>query len=377
MGKAKSAPPPVAEVLTLESKATCKPTKIKISDLDTAPSIYSHRDPSIYVYKGDDDANQAKRLIESLIVAGQKSPIAFCIVGDKKVIICGHRRLEAIKTIIETKLDPERFHAAMEIDAVQVESSDPRDLMEWSLVDNEVRIGLTESEKVIAASKMLGMGFSSSRAARALGMSPTHFARYQRRLNSTVMRQHIALDTVSPTDADNLLEAAAAQNRTKDLERGFEAVVAQIEHHITDRRAQAVSRQEQFDEEKLGKVGSYIKPHNVREWIKDLKEGRSIDWEPEPEQSQRNFECSFDPKEGKLHIQSLNLAVHKLTYEEYGQLAAKLDITSRQVTADFLKSKAVREIRGLATQVEDSGVLDFYRKHGVADLEAALDLKQA
>jgi hypothetical protein len=376
MGKAK-APPPVAEVLALESKAVSKPTKVRLCDLDLTPSIYSHRDPAIYLYKADEADNQAKALIESLIVAGQKVPVAYCIENGKKLLLCGWRRVEAMKSAIQLQLDPQRFHAEMEIDALEVASADPRDILEWSVADNEIRAGLTDPEKVVAAAKMLKAGFSASRAARALGMSLTHFARYQRRLNSAIIREHVALGSISTTDGDNLLEAAASQNRTKDLECDFAAVAAKVERHIQERRAEAISRQEQFDEEKLGKVGSYIKPHHVRQWIKDFKEDRSIDWEPEPEQSQRNFECSFDPKEGKLHIQTLKLEVNKLTYEEYGQLAAKLDLTSRQVTADFLKAKAVREIRGLATQVEDSGVLDFYRKHGVSDLEAALERRVA
>ena len=93
--------------------------------------------------------------------------------------------------------------------------------------------------------------------------------------------------------------------------------------------------------------------------------------------SERNFECSFDPKQGKLKIQALNLDVQKLPYEEYGQLAAKLDTVSKQVTADFLKAKAVREIKGLASKTEDLGVLDFYRRHRADDLAAELERRVA
>ena len=262
----------------------------------------------------------------------------------------------------------------MELAAIEVESPDPNDYLEWSITENEVSLGFTDDEKAVAARKMLDAGFSSSRAAKALKISVTHFLRLKRRLASSTMLDCIKNEALSATDVDNLLEA------TRDvpkLEANIARIVAKVQEHIAERRATAVGRQDKFDEEKLGKVARYIKPTQVKQWIKDLKEGRSIDWVAESQESERNFECSFDPEEGTLKIQALNLDVHKLTYEEYGQLAAKLDIASTQVTADFLKAKAVREIRGLATKVEDLGVLDFYRRHKADDLAAELERRVA
>jgi hypothetical protein len=378
MAKAKGGvPPPVAEVLTLESKATCKPTRIKLSDLDLTPSIYSHRDASIYLYKADDVDNLARKLIESLIISGQKVPVAYCIEDGKKLLLCGWRRVEAMKSAIQLQLDPERFHAEMEIDALEISSQDPRDLLEWSITDNEVRQGLTEAEKLLAAAKMLKANFSASRAAHALGVSPTLFARYQRRLNSDVIRAAVQNDDITATDGDTLLEAAATHNRTKDLERGYLAITTQIERHISQLREEATRRGDAFDDKKQGQVGRYIKPHHVKGWAEDLKQGRSLSWTPEEEdQGGWTFECKVDPREGKLSIGRLKTDLHTMSLSDLGQVAFKLCSVARLVEAFFRKKQAEAAIWTQdQDQADTEDMIGYFRRQGAVDLADDLQRK--
>jgi hypothetical protein len=377
MGKVKSGvPPPVAEPPVPESKATCKPTRIKLSDLDLTPGLYSHRDPKIYIYKGDDDANEARKLVESLIVAGQKVAIAYCIEDGKKVPLCGWRRLAAMKVAIEMRLDPDRFHNGMMIDAVEVTSSDPKDLLEHSVADNEVRVALTDAERDIVVGKMLAAGFSASRAARALGMSPTQFHRIRRRITSTVMLTAVQNDTITATDADLLLEAAASHNCTKDLERGYSAVVAKVERHISRLREEATRRGDAFDEAKRGKIGHYIKSSHIKGWAEDLKAGRSLSWKPEEDQGGWTFECRVDPKEGKVSIGRLKTDLHTMSLSDLGQVAFKLSNAARLVEAFFRKKQAESAIwRQDQDQADTEDMVDYFRRQGAVDLADALQRK--
>lgn len=376
MAKAKGGGP-IAEILALESKATSRPVKIRLSDLDLTPSIYYHRDASIYLYKADDDGNQARKLVESLVVAGQTTPIAYCIENGKKVILCGHRRLEACRTAIEMKLDPERFHPAMELDALEISSPDPKDLLEWSITDNEVRVGLTEAERDIAVGKMLAMGFSATRAAKCLGMSATQFHRIRRRLGSPVMMTLIQNGDLTATDVDSLLEEA--KGNTPRLEQDITEIVAQVQAHISDKRADAASRQEEFNEDKHGKVRNYLKPSLIKGWVKDLKEGRSIDWVAEPEaEGGWTYECSLDVKTGKIKIANLTGNIRDMEYANFAQVCAKIDLLSKQLTALFLKQTAIRQIEDLDDQTQEGqGVIDYYRRHQAGDLAAKLERQVA
>ncbi|HKM81842.1 MAG TPA: hypothetical protein VJY15_12875 [Candidatus Acidoferrum sp.] len=213
----------------------------------------------------------------------------------EQILLRGYRRVEALWIAIERKFSPETFYPEMEISAIEVESkSGYLDYLIRSVCDNEVRLGLDDDEKLLAAEKVLVAGASSSRAARALGVSATHFARYQRRIASPVMRAHIAAGHLTPTDADNLLEIASRNNCVKQLETDFDHIVDKIENHISALRAEAIINQNEFKEDKLGVVSKHFNSGHVRSWIKNIKESKSPDWEAEPTEVGWTYECSFD-----------------------------------------------------------------------------------
>ena len=133
----KDEPAPVARIMKALTHAIITQVMVRLCDLDRTPSIYSHRDPGIYVYKPDDENNRAKFMVESLVAEGQKAPIAFADINGVKVVLGGHRRQAGLWTAVELQIPG--FHPEMEILALQVVSDDPLDYLEFSITDNAVR----------------------------------------------------------------------------------------------------------------------------------------------------------------------------------------------------------------------------------------------
>ena len=166
--------------------------------------------------------------------------------------------------------------------------------------DNEVRFGLSDDEKLLSAEQLLIAGASSSRAARALGVSATHFARYQRRIASPIMRAHIAARPHRDTAADDLLELASRNNCIGSLETDFDNIVHKVQDHINTLRADAESNTNEFNEDKDGVVTKYINKGFINSWMEGLKESKSFDWQAEPVEPGWKYECTFDLKSGKI-----------------------------------------------------------------------------
>ncbi len=331
----------VAEVLSRQSSASHKHVTVRLCDLDhkTKRHVFCHRKAEALKYL-DDDGDPMKMMVESLQLEGQQVPVEYYVDSETgtKILLRGYRRIEAIWIAIDRRFQPDRFYEDMEISAIEVES--PTGYLEYlvrSVSDNEVRLGLTDDEKILAAEKMLKAGVSSSRAAHALGMSPTHFARYQRRINSPCMCEHIAKGHLTATDADNLLEAASRVNRVKELEQNFDRNVAKIEDHIASLRAEAIKNQNEFKEDKLGIVSKHFDSGHVRQWIKDIGESKSLDWSANPKASGWTYECSFDPKEGKIVIGALKADMHRMPRETWGNL-----LTSSQAWRSTLRISSSR-----------------------------------
>ena len=377
MAKRDTVPPGPAP--TRQSKITAKPVTIRLCDLDhkTGRDTYCHRDPAIFAYK-DEETNAAKQMVDALTIEGQETPVEYYIDLETKanIQIKGFRRTHACWTAIDLRIDPALFHREMELTAVEVFSPNPIDYLTRSIEDNTVRKDLTDEEKIVAAGKLLERGVPSNRAAKALDLTSTQFRRYQYRLGSQIMRDHIAAEHITATDCDVLLQEAHSHNRVESLERDFTNTVDKIESYISGLRAYAASRQDKWDK-KLSRVSKYIKPINIKVWRACLEEGTSMDWEPEATTSGWTYECYYNIKEGKIKISGLSIDAHKLSYEEFRQLAAKIDVLSKSLTAQFLKLTAIQAIKDRPTGEEDLGVLDFYKRHKALDLAKSVEERVA
>ncbi len=380
MAKKKS-PPPVAEVLSPQSDVSSKHVTVRLRDLDhkSKRHLFCHRMADALKYS-DADGDPMKLMVESLQLEGQQVPVEYYVDSETgtKILLRGYRRIEAIWIAIERRFQPDRFYEDMEISAIEAES--PTGYLEYlvrSVSDNELRLGLTDDEKILAAEKMLTAGVSSSRAAHALGMSATHFARYQRRLNSPIMREHIAKGHLTATDADNLLEAANRVNRVKELEQNFDRNVVKIKDHIAGLRAEAIKNQNEFKEDKLGIVSKHFNSGQVRQWIKDIGESKSLDWSADPKASGWTYECSFDPKSGKIKIQGLSMDAHRMSYQDLGQLSGKFSCLAHKVENFWKKKQAEQQIWASADQEQDEDLIEYFARHKADDLANDLRKKAA
>ena len=150
--------------------------------------------------------------------------------------------------------------------------------------------------------------------------------------------------------------------------------MAQIEDHIASLRAEAIKNQNEFKEDKLGIASKHFNSGHVRQWINDIKEAKLIDWSADPKASGWTYECSFDPKEGKIKIQGLNMDAHRMTYQDLGQLSGKLWNLWRRVENFWKKKQAEQEIWASADREQDEDLIDYFARHKANDL--ANDLRQ-
>jgi ParB-like chromosome segregation protein Spo0J len=333
--------------------------------LDRSPSIYAHRNVEIYKYKPDEDNNKAGKLIDSLHVSGQQTPITYVVVDGQKKILCGWRRVEALWAAIEAQVDPKLFFPEMELTAVEVESSDPNDLLEISVADNEVREGFTDDEIDVVVKKMFDAGFPVGRVADALGKSPSTITRIRKRLGSPALLKLIKDDFIATTTVDNLIEAAGGD--TRKVEEMLTKVKDKVDGHIALKRADAKEHNRKFDDKRDGKFSTYVTPKHTKQWIDDVRENRSVDWKPEP--AEKKFELTYDPEKGKITASGLStLNVPKMSYHDLGQLTGSFHIVAAQIEAEFKKKKEIQAVLDKSAEAKDLSLADYFQQIGATDL---------
>ena len=189
------------------------------------------------------------------------------------------------------------------------------------------------------------------------------------------MLEHVRQDHITLSDADTLLEEAGKANTYKQLEKSFQQIVVQIEAHIARIQARAKATQEKLDD-KLGLVKTYVAPQ-IKEWREVLKKGKAIAINLDGTGEDLTFECKIDEKDGKLKLNGLNnRALHQLTYDQLGTLAAKLSDVADEVLRVF-KQKQAAQKDAIARLDRDARLVAFYQKHGATDLAAKLTAQAA
>ena len=115
-------------------------TKVKVGDLDRSDLRFFHRDKK---YLGEE---QLKQLLASIHHEGLQVPIEFYRDGDRKVLVKGHLRVAAYH-LLARKGTP-GFSLENEIDAIEVRTSDTKDLLVRSISDNTVRRSLDQVDRI-------------------------------------------------------------------------------------------------------------------------------------------------------------------------------------------------------------------------------------
>jgi transposase-like protein len=372
----------VPEELSRAVTLTYRRTTIRLSEIDRdkMKQLYRHRTPEelAWEYQGkgaDNGQGDMQSLVESLVSEGQLTPVEFYRDKEgKAILIRGYRTVEAHHQIIARRLDPVNFHDDMELPAVELEGGQEVDYLIRAVASNEVRCHLSDEAKYQVAALLLERKVAATRAARALGISTTVFGRYIRRYNNQWILQHVKDDHLTLSDADILLEEAGKTNTYEQLQESFEQVVVQVKSHITRIQARAKAKKEKL-KDTAGLVKTYLAPARVKKQLREaLPQGKAIslnldDGSSAGTDEDITFECKIDEKDGKLKLSGLNgKALHQLTYDQLGALAAKLNTVAEEVLQLFLTKQRTRGNGEATKQGSDMRLVAFYEKHGAQDL---------
>ena len=357
--------------LSAATTATLHPSQIRLCDLDhvSMRHLFCHREQDALAFSDNEDAFMT-RLVESLLGEGQQVPVEFYRdAAGHAILLRGYQRVAACHHIVERGLDPGRFNAEMIVDAVEVKCATSQDLLIRSISDNEVRRSLSESEQYIAARQMVEAGVSTQRAARALGLSPTSFARLHKRITHPEIQAHAESGHIGQTDLDSLLEVAASHGATDRVGAELAGVVTAVEDHINNLRARAQLNGEEFDEAKAGAVKRYIKPDQVRAWVTAIKEGKALTWaDPDKEEVEdKSWICKLDVEEGLLQIGSLKKNLFKSSPEELGKISFKMNRVAALVERWWYRRRAEAGIAAATAGVDGEDYDAYLERHGATE----------
>jgi len=307
------------------------PCTIRLDQIDaqTLRHVYCHRDGDSLKWDDESRPDNLRSLGESLLGEGQLVPVEFYrhtgTTPDgnqvtRNILVRGYRLVEAVQQIISRRLDPERFHAGMEIKAVEITGGGEADYLVRAIASNEVRCALSPEAQYRAAAMLLDRGVSESRGARALGVSPTQFGRYIQRYNNPWMQDHVRAGHVEQSYADDLLDMANRTNRVSQLQAQMTHVVDQAKARINVLRDRAKATKQKWDDERQGVVSAYIPKKLVTKWKKALEKGEDYTPQLSPEVipgQDWTFTFEITEKDGKFKIEGLNgLALAQKSYSD-------------------------------------------------------------
>ena len=371
--------------LTREVTLGSHPTRIRLDQIDrtTLKQVYCHRDEKELV-----SGTAMEALVESIVSEGQITPVEFYRdSAGQAILIQGYRIVEAHYQILGRQLDPDHFSEDMEIPAVEISGGAEVDYLLRAIASNEVRANLSEEAKYTVAVLLLERKVSSTRAARAMGISTTQFRRYIKRWHNQWILPYVKADYISISEADLYLEEAGKTNAYKLLQTGLERVYGQVKDHIVRKQEQA-----KVTKEKLPKAvvsgKTYLKAAKVKQQVLDaLKEQKPINVKlnldtgvgtTTTKDSTFEFECKLDEKDGKLKITGLNgKTLNSLTYADLGAISFKLNTLAEEVTACFDMKMAVLSTAEVKQRDRLRAHIDFYRQRGATDLAAQLEAQIA
>jgi hypothetical protein len=373
------------EDLSREVTLGTHPTRIRLDaiDKDTLKQFYCHRDEKELVSGANMEA-----LVESIVSEGQITPIEFYRdSAGKAILIQGYRIVEAHRQIIGRQLDPEHFKEDMEIPAVELEGGSEVDYLLRAVASNEVRANLSEEAKYTVAVMLLERKVSSTRAARAMGISATQFGRYIKRWHNQWILPYVKADYITISEADLYLEEAGKTNSYKILQAGLEQIYGQVKDHIGRKEEQAKITKEKLPKSAVsGKT--YLKAARVKQQVLDaLKDKKPISLKLNLDagagpttlkDSTFEFECKLDEKDGKLKISGLNgKTLSQLTYADLGAIAFKLHILAEEVTACFDMKQAAMSTAEVKQRDRLQAQIDFYKQRGAMGLANQLQAQIA
>ena len=372
---AKSGKPTVSRM----SQSSTRPIRIRLRQIATeAERNLCHRAEEAL------KEEKIESLAESQVSEGTRVPMTVAAAGQTIEIggqeyplyrlVGGSRRREAIQLAIEKNLDSGRFHEEMEVDATEMvqgegqsEEDFERDLLVWSVGENEQRLNFTVAEKLAIVKRFKTAKVPASRAASALASSESQYRRLDRIVKRDWMHEAVIEDCIGTTDASKLLEEAEEAKWTEGFRANFQAWIA-------DRREDLKAEADELA--KLGKeltgsaanVKKYLTRDLARHWLKCIKEHKDFD-----DNVEFPFGVVVDAKNKTVDIPAISAKADDLQARDLRKMIAELQNGARRLVP-LLRQRQLVEA---ATSVSDDEVetelrqIDAERRREEAERKAA------
>ena len=327
--------------------------RVKLGELVLRPDDYAHRKAVAFAREA------LKPLMTSIAQEGLRHrPEVFKDKDGRYVLVTGHRRVKALLALAEDGVAG--YAADMEIEVTELLDVSPHDLLIWSVADNEVRLNLSVSERLIVVRRFVQAAVPEERAATALGLSIKQFQRDAIVARHEWMTQLVDQDAVPATTAVELLEAADKAGRLAELKSFMADWVAETELAIETEAAKRAMRPGET------RVRNRLTPDMKRHWLDQLAAGKELDTTVHP-----RADVSFDIKTLQLKVGGKTFDLMKDPLED---LARKMSALSQATKAalPFLARRASLEgDEGPQAQMLNAGDVSQYDEDYLRD--AGLD----
>jgi ParB-like chromosome segregation protein Spo0J len=348
------------------TKATTKPTKVRLSDFKLKPASYCHRDMQ------ELEEENLRPLMDSIAAEGlQNVPEFFRDPDGQPVVTKGHRRITAMRFLAAKNVDG--FKPDMLIQAVEVSGGTDKDYLLRSAVDNLNRKDLTLKERLQVIRTLYLNGISVERSAPAFGVSAKTLTRAELLVRHPFMYELVMRDCIDPSNGVKLLEAAIRADRLGDLATDLTEWVdltrIQIEEKDAQRRAQTGKGLRPNETT----VRHYMNGRLVAEWVAQLRRGEPLD-----EAVDWDLSAAVDPENNKLEIDRIDIDLMKDPLEKVARFVAKVSKALNDAS-EYLKARyAVEGLKGAQDAAQDPNDspydLDFLRSKGLKELADDLAL---
>lgn len=313
---------PSNSILSRNTQARMKPTKVRFNELVLDPARFCHR------LETKPDENLAR----SLATEGQNTPFKFFIdEGGNKTLVGGNLRHGGIGVNIERNLPG--FTADMEVDAIQILNATEEDLLIISLTDN-LRKEFNQVERILISGKLWSDGVPDERAATALGVNVKTYKRDLALAKEGWLVEYIKEDCIAATTAYALVEEAEKAGRVPDLKEYLETVIDQRKREIDEK-----------EKERLKKTGKGLRPGErlvkntfTREEIAHLKQQLRTN-QPLDQEATWMFQAGVDAEEGKLHISAIKLDLARAPVQQIADVVTTLSQAVKD-SLPFLETRA-------------------------------------
>ena len=306
--------------------------RVRLDQLDRGELKYFLRDVK---YLQEDNL---KDLLPSIQHEGLQVPIEYFQDEARKVLVKGHRRVAAC--VILARKGAPGFREDMELDAIEVLETDPRELLVRCVLDNSVRKNLDQVDRIRAARQLFLTGVPETRAAEALGISVQSYKRDLSIAESRWMFQHVVANNISPTPAATILRAIAEADKEYPMIRV--QVQKELDQWIEAKR-QWIERKDKILQAKRGKgkglseadkqVKRYLSNQLAEHWANLIRQGASLD-----EDTEWTFQADLDLEKEQLQIGSVRLDLAKDPARKLAEVASKLSQLAKDL-GPFLQKR--------------------------------------